>query len=281
MGREHWIRNDSLSSVRRVEGGGLAPTPGIILFEHVDFRGAHKHVVNRSEANLHTDGWGDRVSSMIVTSGSWRVCQHVNFGGWSFVLEPGIYPWVGDLGIVNEQISSIRLEPGSTPQLNSFETILYQHINFGGSHKHLVCRGETDLHADAWGDRVSSLQVLAGDRWQFFEHVRYSGRSIRRGPGSYRWIVDQGLPNDILSSVRANQIPISCRSSRTQPLIRRAISTGEPYLQSVSDRALGARAGDGEARRSARSRPAELLPRANADRRGERAVRCGAAALPA
>ena len=202
------IRNDSLSSIRRVWGGGLMTTPGIILFEHINFRGAHKHIVGRSESNLHTDGWGDRVSSMIITSGRWRICQHVNFGGWSFVLGPGIYPWVGDLGIPNDQISSIRREPDVAAALRSFETILYQHIDFGGEHKHLICRGESSLHVDGWGDRVSSFQVLRGDQWQFFQHVGYQGASIRRGPGSYRWVVDEGLANDVLSSVRANQIPV-------------------------------------------------------------------------
>jgi hypothetical protein len=42
----------------------------VILYEHIDFRGSHKHVVNRNEDNLHRDGWGDRVSSIQVLPAS-------------------------------------------------------------------------------------------------------------------------------------------------------------------------------------------------------------------
>jgi hypothetical protein len=206
------IANDSLSSVRRVPGAavGLRGLQGVVLYEHVNFRGDHKHIVNRDEANLHSDGWGDRVSSIQVLSGRWRFYEHTNFGGWSVVLEPGLYPDARAVGIGNDTMSSVqRVAPqwDVTP-LPSRETILYQHVNFGGNHRHLINQGEPNLHVDGWGDTVSSVQVVSGTRWTFHLHINYSGNTINLGPGSYPNISAQGLPNDSLSSVRANLLPV-------------------------------------------------------------------------
>jgi Beta/Gamma crystallin/Metallo-peptidase family M12B Reprolysin-like len=203
--------NDTLSSVRRVAPqAGLWPTNGIVLYEHINFRGAHKHIIDRDEANLHIDGWGDRVSSIQVVSGRWRLFQHVDYGGWSTVLGPGLYPWVETVGIANDHLSSVRREEQAVnvPALQTREMILYEHIDFGGEHKHLINRGESSLHADGWGDRVSSFQVISGNRWTLHQHVNYAGSQIAPAPGSFRWIVDAGLANDSLSSVRANLLPI-------------------------------------------------------------------------
>ena len=52
---------------------------GVILYEHIDYRGPHKHIIGRDEASLHTDGWGDRVSSIQILAGQWEFCQHINY----------------------------------------------------------------------------------------------------------------------------------------------------------------------------------------------------------
>jgi hypothetical protein len=205
------LANDSLSSVRRV-GPPVrrSDTQGIILFQHSTFRGAHKHLVGRDAPNLHGDGWGDRISSIIVVSGRWRICQHINFAGWSVVLGPGIYPSVPDVGIENDSVSSVRREnPGlAVDRMATREAILYEHRDFAGAHRHLINRGERNLHEDGWGDRVSSVQVLSGANWTFHEHINYGGLAIPLGQGSYRWLPDQGFPNDRLSSARANILPV-------------------------------------------------------------------------
>jgi len=205
------IPNDNISSLRRISTGiGLINTPGLIIYEHIDFKGDHKHIIDRDESSLHPDGWGDRLSSFQIISGRWRFFQHVDYSGWSNVLGPGNYRWVEQVGISNDQISSIRREEAAVviPDMQSVETILYEHIDFRGDHKHLINHGQKNLHTDGWGDRVSSIQVLSGNRWTFHEHVDYAGASINLGPGSYRWIVDAGMANDRLSSVRANIVPI-------------------------------------------------------------------------
>jgi hypothetical protein len=205
------LPNDSLSSVRRVGPRvGLARTPGLIVFEHVNFRGRHKHVIGSDVPSLHGEGWGDLVSSIIVVSGRWRLCQHVNFGGWSVALAPGIYPRVSDVGIENDSVSSVRQEnPGlAVDPMPTRETILFEHRNFEGAHRHLINRGERNLHEDGWGDRVSSVQVVSGGNWTFYEHVDYGGLEVALDRGSHSWVPDRGFPNDRLSSVRANILPL-------------------------------------------------------------------------
>ncbi len=83
----------------------------IIIFEHRNFRGHHRHIFGH-EANLH-DGedstLGDRMSSFVVISGTWQFFRHSNFNeqvGGSF--SPGQYEWVGDFGIPNDAVSSLR-----------------------------------------------------------------------------------------------------------------------------------------------------------------------------
>lgn len=205
------ISNDSLSSVRRVAPAtGLVGTRGLIVYQHIDFKGGHKHIIDRDEPNLHVDGWGDKISSFQIISGRWCFCQHVNYRGWNTVGESGNYRWVEDVGISNDSISSIRIYHPLlvVDSMPTIETVLYEHIDFGGDHKHLINRGQINLHTDGWGDKVSSIQVISGTRWTFHEHVNYAGASISLGPGSYRWIENAGMRNDILSSVRANIVPI-------------------------------------------------------------------------
>ncbi|WP_425147145.1 beta/gamma crystallin-related protein [Deinococcus sp.] len=84
----------------------------IILFEHANLHGAHKHLFG-SEENLNADDdnfFNDRVSSFVILEGHWQF-----FTNWRFkepasnVFGPGVYNWVEDVGIPNDSISSVRL----------------------------------------------------------------------------------------------------------------------------------------------------------------------------
>lgn len=205
------ISNDTLSSVRCLSPAiGLLGTTGLIAYQHINFGGDHIHIVDRNEPNVHPGGWGDRISSFQIITGQWQLCQHANYRGWSTICRPGNYQWVEDIGISNDSVSSIcrNLPALAVDPMPTVETILYQHIDFGGDHKHLINRGQANLHVDGWGDRVSSMQVISGTRWVFHQHVNYAGASVSLNPGSYRWIVDAGMANDTLSSVRANIVPV-------------------------------------------------------------------------
>jgi hypothetical protein len=214
------LGNDVLSSVWRISGPARTPTRGILLYEHSNYRGRHKHIIDNDEPNLHADGWGDRISSIQVISGHWKIHQHTNYGGWSMLLWPGNYPNISEVGIArNDSISSVRRFTGIMPDFDdpqqTVETILFQHNNYRGDHKHLINRGEANLHADGWGDRVSSMIVVAGNLWTFHRHVNYGGANVRRAVGSYRNSSAIGLQNDSMSSVRANTIPVAVYSVRS------------------------------------------------------------------
>jgi hypothetical protein len=83
----------------------------IVLFQHKNFRGAHKHLYG-SEANLASPDdnfFNDKISSFVITSGSWQFYRDVNFTGpASVVFAPGRYNWVESVGINNDSISSVR-----------------------------------------------------------------------------------------------------------------------------------------------------------------------------
>jgi hypothetical protein len=84
----------------------------IIIFEHRDFRGRHRHIFGQ-EANLNNaedNTLNDRMSSFVVLSGTWTLFRHANFaepvGGRTF--GPGEYEWVGDFNVPNDAVSSLR-----------------------------------------------------------------------------------------------------------------------------------------------------------------------------
>jgi len=85
----------------------------IIIFEHRDFRGRHRHIfgqeadLNNAEDNtLH-----DRMSSFVVLSGTWTFFRDKDFveqvGG---AFPQGEYVSVTDFGIPNDAVSSLRAQ---------------------------------------------------------------------------------------------------------------------------------------------------------------------------
>src|SRR5688572_1088611 len=100
---------------RSAEIGGLTMPhrdEQIIIFEHRDFRGRHRHIFGQ-EANLNNgedNTLNDRMSSFVVLSGTWSLFRHSNFveqvGGRTF--GPGQYEFVGDFAIPNDAVSSLR-----------------------------------------------------------------------------------------------------------------------------------------------------------------------------
>jgi hypothetical protein len=84
----------------------------IIIFQHRDFRGSHRHVFGQ-EPNLNhgeDNTLNDRISSFVVLSGDWTLFRHANFveqvGGRTF--GPGQYEFVADFGVPNDAVSSLR-----------------------------------------------------------------------------------------------------------------------------------------------------------------------------
>lgn len=91
------------------------PIPGvrghIIVFEHINFRGRHRHIFNE-EINLNDEednSLNDAVSSFIVVEGTWKLYRHAGFDTpYDRDFGPGMYSWVQDYGVENDNVSSLR-----------------------------------------------------------------------------------------------------------------------------------------------------------------------------
>lgn len=84
----------------------------IILYEHVNFHGASKFVVNCEDNLAAADDnfFNDTTSSFVILSGKWKFFTHINYGEQlGGELGPGAYSWVEDFGILNDNISSLCL----------------------------------------------------------------------------------------------------------------------------------------------------------------------------
>jgi len=82
----------------------------VILFEHINFHGAHKHIF-ASESNLAAGDdsfFNDRTSSIVVLSGTWEFFRDINFVDFEARLAQGLYPNVTTVGIANDSVSSVR-----------------------------------------------------------------------------------------------------------------------------------------------------------------------------
>jgi hypothetical protein len=85
----------------------------IIIFEHKDFRGRHRHIFGH-EANLNNaedNTLNDRMSSFVVLSGTWVFFRNTNFSeqvGGTF--PPGQYESVTNFGIPNDSVSSLKAQ---------------------------------------------------------------------------------------------------------------------------------------------------------------------------
>jgi hypothetical protein len=80
--------------------------PEVVVCEHIDFGGAEWRT-NLGWSYVG-DFWNDKISSIIVVSGTWRFYEHANLGGQFWDLGPGYYHWVEEVGIPNDIISSFQ-----------------------------------------------------------------------------------------------------------------------------------------------------------------------------
>jgi hypothetical protein len=85
--------------------------PHCVLFELANFHGAHRHVFP-AEPNLAASddpAFNNKTSSIVILEGDWEFFSDADFktkvGG---TLGPGAYPFVANVGIKNDSISSLR-----------------------------------------------------------------------------------------------------------------------------------------------------------------------------
>lgn len=77
--------------------------PEIIIYEHINFGGRWA----RTNLNWYYVGrfWNDRISSIIVVSGTWRFYEHWHYEGRYFTRGPGYYSRLP----MNDVISSFKV----------------------------------------------------------------------------------------------------------------------------------------------------------------------------
>jgi len=87
----------------------------IVVFADRDFWGDYLVVDNKiGYAELNAKGWNDKISSFVVLNGKWVFytddfqTPYANSGNVLITFTRGLYPWVNDVGIKNDDISSFR-----------------------------------------------------------------------------------------------------------------------------------------------------------------------------
>jgi uncharacterized protein YcfJ len=78
----------------------------ITFYEGDNFHG-RAFTANRPLNNFNRNGFNDRVSSIVVDSGRWEVCEDANFRGRCAVLRKGNYSSLASISF-NNSISSVR-----------------------------------------------------------------------------------------------------------------------------------------------------------------------------
>jgi hypothetical protein len=182
----------------------------VILFEHPNFHGAHKHVVG-AESNLNAEDdsfFNDNVRSLVVVEGNWAFYRTYKFADqYSGILGPGLYPNVGAANITPADMSSLQpVDEGPTvigaPLDNHI--LLFEHGSFHGAHKH-VFSAEGNLNApddNSFNDAVSSLAVLNGN-WAFYRYYDFGFQYPPvLGPAGYPFVGFVQIQNDDMSSLR-------------------------------------------------------------------------------
>jgi len=102
----------------------------VILFQHANFRGAHKHVFDNSAGILHGNGedgeWNlnadedddfndDGTQSIVVLEGTWEFFKHSDYNVKLGELGPGRYPFIQEALGTNQDLSSLRPVKGLSP----------------------------------------------------------------------------------------------------------------------------------------------------------------------
>lgn len=149
-----------------------APTSGIILFPHADFRGRGRpfplqpvhRPLDKEFSDLRWIGRNDAVSSLKVLSGNWELCEHPAFRGWCRVFSED------ELRLsarrFHDRVSSLR--PVTLPRRG---ITVFQHENFEGGSRNFTA-AHADVSEIGINNRISSVQVHDG-RWELCSNADF------------------------------------------------------------------------------------------------------------
>jgi len=78
----------------------------VTFYEGEDFHG-QAFTTNQAIADFDRDGFNGHVSSAVVDSGFWQLCEHAHFQGRCVVLRPGSYPSLAEAQL-DRRIASVQ-----------------------------------------------------------------------------------------------------------------------------------------------------------------------------
>ena len=83
-------------------------TPAIVLFEGDHYRGRMQAVLTASNSNL--GNLNDKVSSFVITGGTWQLYSDENYRGSSVTHGQGLFPTPSSLTpVANDALTSVKL----------------------------------------------------------------------------------------------------------------------------------------------------------------------------
>jgi hypothetical protein len=184
----------------------------LTLFSDSNFRG-QRMTIDRDASNLSDFDFNDRASSVVVSSGTWLLCEHANFGGRCAEFGPGEYR---ELPGFNDAISSARQIDRGHGRWRDREgwrdhdrdgwrggdrggpdVLMFGGPRFEGQPMELS-QDMRSLSDVGFNDRASSIIIREG-RWEFCEHADFRGECIVLGPGRYEFLERM---NNRISSMR-------------------------------------------------------------------------------
>ena len=178
--------------VAAVFAGG-AQAAEMTIFQGRDFRGPSYTL--HDNANLGDINFQNKVSSIIVRSGTWDVCTEPDLAGQCATLYPGEYPVLNSR--LNDRIESMRLVDRQV--LNGRQGIvIYSQPNYSG--KAVTLKGDAaTLVPHGIQDQASSIKI-SGGRWEFCTQPNFAGDCVTLASGEYPTL-EQRL-NHRIESVR-------------------------------------------------------------------------------
>lgn len=182
------VGNDAVSSIRIPDGWSAR------LYEHAGYGGAFIDLTG-DVADLRDIGWSDRASSIQVSAPQRSypiIYQDNGYSGVSQVLRPGLYN-VGDLGIGNDTLSSLRVPFGWT-------VTVFSDSNFRGQSYAYRYDNATMV---GFNDVASSIRVegpTGSNPVLAFKDNGFAASGQALWPGRYD-VGDLTLGNDDLSSL--------------------------------------------------------------------------------
>ena len=210
---------------------GAQTSPSITIFQNEGFQGNYRSFSGpvRDLRNVGIDG---PVSSAIVHSGSWRLCDRSR-NHMCVTLAPGAYATLTNWGL-NNQVASLAIAGwnwgGSGGGASSFYengppnpmygdqryyadntnddifvatsdggagVSLFAEPGFSGNYRNFTGPA-SNLQDYGFADMTSSIVVRVGS-WQFCTNIKFRPPCVTLGPGSYPDLGGENLPGRIIS----------------------------------------------------------------------------------